>query len=97
MSARISCELRGRPGLRCWLPSYFLATSSLCQRRSVSGVTMQASSLRAARPFRPNKVKIKDGLAYVEGATVIQRLNDILGRGNWSFQILEGPIQHEKG
>jgi len=46
-------------------------------------------------PFRPNQVKLKDGLAYVEGATVIQRLNDVLGTGNWSFQILEGPLQLE--
>ena len=33
-------------------------------------------------PFRPNQVKLKDGLAYVEGATVIQRLNDVLRTGN---------------
>ena len=35
MSARISCELRGRPGRRCWLPSYFLAISSLCQQKRI--------------------------------------------------------------
>ena len=32
------------------MPSYFLAISSRCQRSSVSGVTIQARSLRAFRP-----------------------------------------------
>ena len=46
-------------------------------------------------PFRPYQVKLKESLAYVEGTMVLQRLNDVLGTGNWSFQILEGPLQLE--
>jgi hypothetical protein len=39
-SARISFAMGGLPGPRMALPSYFLATSSRCQRRIVSGVTI---------------------------------------------------------
>lgn len=47
-------------------------------------------------PFRPEQIKLKDGVQYVDGASVIQRLNDVLGTANWSFRILGDPIQLEK-
>ncbi len=47
-------------------------------------------------PFRPEQIKLKDGVQYVDGASVIQRLNDVLGTANWSFRILGDPVQLEK-
>ncbi len=47
-------------------------------------------------PFRPDQIKLKDGVQYVDGASVIQRLNDVLGTANWSFRILGEPVQLEK-
>jgi hypothetical protein len=40
-------------------------------------------------PFRNDQILQKQGLNYVEGATVIQRCNDAFGYGGWSFTILE--------
>ena len=39
--------------------------------------------------FRPDQVKSKNGLSYVESAAVIQRLNDAFGPDGWSFEIIE--------
>ena len=47
-------------------------------------------------PFRSDQIKLKDGVQYVDGASVIQRLNDVLGTPNWSFRILGDPIELEK-
>ncbi len=47
-------------------------------------------------PFRPEQIKLKDGVQYVDGASVIQRLNDVLGTAHWSFRILGDPVQLEK-
>ncbi|RPJ57650.1 MAG: hypothetical protein EHM23_19835 [Acidobacteria bacterium] len=47
-------------------------------------------------PFRPDQIKLKDGVQDVDGASVIQRLNDVLGTANWSFRILGDPVQLEK-
>ncbi len=47
-------------------------------------------------PFRAEQIKLKDGVQYVDGASVIQRLNDVLGTANWSFRILGDPVQLEK-
>jgi hypothetical protein len=44
-------------------------------------------------PFRPDQIKLKDDVPYVDGASVIQRLNDVLGTENWSFRILGEPVQ----
>jgi hypothetical protein len=49
--AAISAAVFGLPCPRCWLPSYFLATSSRYQRKIVSGDAMVAT---VANPFRPN-------------------------------------------
>ena len=41
-------------------------------------------------PFRPDQIqKRHDGLDYIEGAAVIQRLNDCLGFDGWNFEVLE--------
>ena len=48
-SSRIVSFTRGRPGPRRWLPSYFAAMSSQCQRNDVSGVTRSAISSRFSR------------------------------------------------
>ena len=50
MSSRISAAVKGRPGFRCLLESYFWAINRRCQTRRVSGVTMLA---KRSRPFRP--------------------------------------------
>ncbi len=47
-------------------------------------------------PFRPAQIKLKDGVQHVDGASVIQRLNDVLGTANWSFRIVGDPVQLEK-
>src|SRR5215467_10942022 len=44
-------NLRGRPGVRNALPSYFLAINFRCHANSVSGVTMVAT---CAKTFRPS-------------------------------------------
>lgn len=40
-------------------------------------------------PFTPAQILKKGDLDYVEGAAIIQRLNDALGFDGWSFTILE--------
>ena len=40
-------------------------------------------------PFRANQILQRQGLDYVEGATVIQRCNDAFNYNGWSFTILE--------
>src|SRR5215469_12765043 len=47
--ASISSAVRGRPGERWAVPSYFWAISFRCQANKVSGVTMLATSARAFR------------------------------------------------
>jgi hypothetical protein len=39
--------------------------------------------------FRPDQVRSRNGLEYVESAAVIQRLNDAFGHGGWSYEIVE--------
>jgi hypothetical protein len=46
----ISSRVRGRPGPRCLLPSYLWAINFRCHVKSVSGVTMLASSFSMCRP-----------------------------------------------
>src|SRR6516225_3901863 len=48
----IVAAVRGRPGPRCAVPSYFSAISLRCHFRSVSGVTIPATSLRIRRHSR---------------------------------------------
>lgn len=53
------------------------------------------------KPFTPEQVKQREGnfgkvLDYVEGHTVIQRLNDAF-ESKWSFEILEHEILKEAG
>lgn len=40
-------------------------------------------------PFREDQIRQKNGRDYVEGAAIIQRMNDALGFDGWSFSILE--------
>ena len=40
-------------------------------------------------PFSPSQIQQKNGRDYVEGAAIIQRMNDALGFDGWSFSILE--------
>jgi hypothetical protein len=52
------------------------------------------------KPFAPEKIKQRDGnfgrtLDYVEGHTVIQRLNDAFD-AKWSFEILEREVFEDK-
>jgi hypothetical protein len=53
-----------------------------------------------AQPFDRSQIKQREGafgdqLDYVEGATVIQRLNDAL-EGDWAFEVVEHQIhEHE--
>ena len=49
-SFSISLAVRGRPGPRLALPSYFSAISLRCQASNVSGVTMSAMSFSNRRP-----------------------------------------------
>ena len=48
-SAVISAAVRGRPGARHALPSYFLAINFRCQASKVAGVTMVATCSRIFR------------------------------------------------
>ncbi len=45
--------------------------------------------------FRPDQVRIRkqDGMRYIDGASVIQRLNDVLGPDGWSVKLLGEPQQ----
>ncbi len=45
--------------------------------------------------FRPDQVRIRkqDGMRYIDGASVIQRVNDVLGPDGWSFKLLGEPQQ----
>src|SRR5215469_7152164 len=48
--ASIAPAMRGRPGARCAVPSYFWAINFRCQANKVSGVTRVAISARTLRP-----------------------------------------------
>ena len=74
-NVRISARVRGRPGIRCSVPSYFIAISFRCQANRVSGVTMVATS---ASTFRPNFLALAASrvtLIVVESHT---RVTDLL-------------------
>src|SRR5262245_20348175 len=51
MSVETQADVRGRPGFRQALPSYFCAINLRCNASKVSGVTIVAT---CARNFRPN-------------------------------------------
>lgn len=54
-------------------------------------------ALGLEHPFREDQIKSKAGMAYIDGATVIQRLNDVLGTENWSFVLLgEAEKMHDE-
>ena len=46
--------------------------------------------------FRPDQVKSKNGLSYIESAAVIQRLNDAFGHDGWSYEIVEQKTVEEE-
>ena len=46
--------------------------------------------------FRPDQVRSRNGLEYVESAAVIQRLNDAFGHDGWSFEIVEQKTVEEE-
>ncbi len=46
--------------------------------------------------FRPDQVRNRNGLEYVESAAVIQRLNDAFGHDGWSYEIVEQKTVEEE-
>ena len=46
--------------------------------------------------FRPDQVRNRNGLDYIESAAVIQRLNDAFGHDGWSFEIVEQKTVEEE-
>jgi hypothetical protein len=54
-------------------------------------VEKSPTALRLEHPFRADQIKLKDDRPYVEGAAVVQRLNDVLGTQNWSFVLVGEP------
>jgi hypothetical protein len=58
-----------------------------CPERTLKSPT----ALRLEHPFRADQIKLKDDRPYVEGAAVVQRLNDVLGTKNWSFVLVGEP------
>src|SRR5215469_10909131 len=62
-SASISAAVRGRPGPRFPLPSYFCAISFRCHANKVSGETIVAMS---AKHFRPDCFAPATALVIVE-------------------------------
>ena len=46
--------------------------------------------------FRPDQVRNRNGLDYVESAAVIQRLNDAFGHDGWSYEIVEQKTVEEE-
>jgi hypothetical protein len=54
-------------------------------------VPKSPTALRLEHPFRADQIKLKDDRPYVEGAAVLQRLNDVLGTQNWSFVLVGEP------
>jgi hypothetical protein len=51
-------------------------------------VSKSQTALGLEHPFRDDQIKSKGGMPYIDGASVIQRLNDVLGTENWSFILL---------
>ena len=60
-------------------------------RPALPEIHTSPTAQRLELPFRPDQIKQKDGAAYLDGASVIQRLNDALGTENWSFRLLGEP------
>jgi hypothetical protein len=46
--------------------------------------------------FRPDQVRNRNGLEYVESAAIIQRLNDAFGHDGWSYEIIEQKTVEEE-
>jgi len=58
---------------------------------ALPNIQKSPTAQRLELAFRPDQIKQKDGAAYLDGASVIQRLNDVLGTENWSFRLLGDP------
>jgi hypothetical protein len=56
-------------------------------------VSKSPTALGLEHPFRHDQIKSKAGMPYIDGASVIQRLNDVLGTENWSFVLLGEPTK----
>ena len=66
---------------------------SLARVPAIPEIRKTATAWLLEHPFRVDQIKVKDGVKYIDGASVIQRLNDVLGTANWSFKIVGEPIQ----
>lgn len=66
--------VRGRPGARFALPSYFLAINFRCQANNVSGVTTVATSARSFLPSRLGLCRKSAALVIVESDSPVADL-----------------------
>jgi hypothetical protein len=60
---------------------------------SLPVISKTSIALGLERPFRDDQIKSKGGMPYIDGASVIQRLNDVLGTESWSFVLLGEPAK----
>ena len=66
-----------------------IQAAKIAYRNGLIRVEKSPASQILEYKFRPDQVKSKNGLSYVESAAVIQRLNDAFGPDGWSFEIVE--------
>jgi hypothetical protein len=93
----LNSQVRAKPNGRAGQRNVPVTRKGLIMVGSLPAVEKSQVAVLLEYPFRDDQVKAreKDGAPYIDGASVIQRLNDVLGPENWSFRLLGDPQQLE--
>lgn len=73
-----------------------IQAAKIAYRNGLIRVEKSPASQILEYKFRPDQVKSKNGLSYIESAAVIQRLNDAFGPDGWSYEIVEQKTVEEE-
>ncbi|HEY2930301.1 MAG TPA: Rad52/Rad22 family DNA repair protein [Acidobacteriota bacterium] len=90
-------QVRSKPNGWAGQPNVPVARKGPAKVDSLPALEKSQLAVLLEYPFRDDQVKAreKDGAPYIDGASVIQRLNDVLGPENWSFRLMGDPQQLE--
>jgi hypothetical protein len=93
----LNSQARARPNSRASQSKVPVARKGPAKADSLPALEKSQAAVLLEYPFRDDQIKAreKDGAPYIDGASVIQRLNDVLGPENWSFRLLGDPLQLE--
>ena len=90
--------------IRCSCPDFLkhgeeckhIKAAKIAYRNGLIKIEKSPTSQVLEYKFRPDQVKSKNGLSYIESAAIIQRLNDAFGHDGWSFEIVEQKTVEEE-